>query len=195
MTTKKIQDAIIKIFYYDFYSKVYTGTGNAELCQKTKKNYLIPYDAVIIPIPDYKHGEIPVYDEKSNNWILRKDIRGVWYNKHTREQIELRTINADITQYTRIKPLPFSKWDEKLQCWSVDTDAKQSEEKKEREKTLLEEAIYQIKNTAYLGLPHILKLYSEENQAKIKDYHVQLWHVIEDIKQGKTIEILPILDL
>lgn len=195
MTTEKLQDGIIKIFYYDYVTKIYNGCGDAELCQITKKDYLIPYNAVDIQPPSYKQGEIPVYNDQTKSWHIKEDIRGVWYNKHTQEKLEIHTINADISQYTRIEPFPFSKWDENLQCWDVDADAKESEEKKERQKTLLEEAIYQIKNTAYLGLPHILELYSEKNQEKIKDYHVQLWHIIEDIKQGEIIEILPTLDL
>lgn len=195
MTTENIQDAIIKIYYYDFNSKIYTGYGDAELCQKTKKDYLIPYNAVTIPVPAYKHGKIPVYDAESNNWIIREDIRGIWYNKHTQEKIELHTLNAEIKEYTRIEPLPFSKWNEQLQCWEVDADSQSKADEDKRQKSLIEEAVYQLKNTAYMGLPHILALYSEQDQTKITDYHVELWEIIQDHKKGVKIDSLPTLDL
>jgi hypothetical protein len=90
------------------------------------------------------YPETPVerYDENmryltDEEWLKkqgRKDPRGRWHNKETREQRTVNSINetVDETAWTREAPIdnePYQKFDNKKQKWVVDAEKKEAAEK------------------------------------------------------------------
>jgi hypothetical protein len=67
---------------------------------------------------------------------IRKDNRGAWYNKDTREAKIIHDLDKEPgAGWTKEPPLenePYQKWDEAAGAWVVDTEAKEEAEKEQR---------------------------------------------------------------
>lgn len=187
------QNSII-LYYYDPKTKLYVGSEEANICPKTNQP-LIPWNAVLFSPLACKDGECVLINDDFSAWYVARDNRGIWYSKSNKEKIAVDDPRYDISGLTKLKPLPHSQWNDKLNCWEVDESAEQKEQEQTRQRELIEEAIYQLKNTIHLGIPHILALFSEEQQILIKDYHIALYLIIQQAKHGKYPEHLPKLEI
>jgi hypothetical protein len=67
---------------------------------------------------------------------IRKDNRGIWYNKNTRETKSIHDLDkepgADWTKEAPLENEPCQKWDGVAGSWIVDTGAKEKAEKEQR---------------------------------------------------------------
>jgi hypothetical protein len=67
---------------------------------------------------------------------IRKDNKGVWYNKNTREIKIIYGLDkepgADWTKEKPVENEPYQKWDEAAGAWIADTEAKEKAEKEQR---------------------------------------------------------------
>jgi hypothetical protein len=104
-------------------------------------------DWKLSPTNNILHEETPIarYDENmryltDEEWLKkqgRKDLRGRWYNKDTRETQLIRGFDetVDESEWTQDAPIenePYQKWDEKKKKWVVDTEKKERAEKEGR---------------------------------------------------------------
>jgi hypothetical protein len=67
---------------------------------------------------------------------IRKDNRGAWFNKDTREKKNVYGLDEEPGEdWTREEPVenePYQKWDDETGTWIVDTETKEKAEKEQR---------------------------------------------------------------
>ena len=85
---------------------------------------------------------------------IRKDNKGVWYNKATRETKIIYALDkepgADWTKEPPLENEPYQKWDGAANAWVIDTEAKEESEKARRiaeKKNAIEDAERRIQRS------------------------------------------------
>lgn len=85
---------------------IYKDCIRVQLCPVTRKDYLLPSDAVLEQPPE--HDSEKEYAFRDNDkWVIRPRLAGIYWHKKTVEQIEISDpYRGNLNSYTKIPP-PF----------------------------------------------------------------------------------------
>jgi len=128
----------MKIYNYHKITKEFLFESEAKLDPletKLKKEnvYLIPNNATEQPIPKkILKGQIVVFE--NNKWVIKKDIRGIYYSIEDGKEIKVNFLDYDISNLTKIpRPSIYHIWNNNN--WEL---TKEKEEEKIRDERLIE---------------------------------------------------------
>lgn len=130
----------MKIYNYHHQTKEYMGESNASVDPLESKNqdksiFLIPANATKIKPRGCAKNEVAIFPD--NKWVIKKDYRGIWFDKTTKERVIIDEIGIDNTNLTKLEPAEFDKWDGNK--WTEDTVLKAEYEKVVLKETLIAE--------------------------------------------------------
>ncbi len=72
----------MKIYLFNPENGVYLGEDFADQGSLKMGIYIIPDDATVIPPPEVKPGEVPVFNRETGKWEVRRLERDKWGMRH-----------------------------------------------------------------------------------------------------------------
>lgn len=178
----------MKIYLFDFDTRELIGEDQAQSCQLNEQDFILPANTTKIKPPKLKTKQMAVFDLLNQQWIIKKDIRGTYWNKATKEQVEVSDIMHNLYNLTDKQPMDdeWCCWSEERQTWFIDLESKKQNELDNK----ISEAKQCIAANEFRWTNQVRwNQYSDEEKQKVSDYYNALLNVINQAERGILVDL------
>ncbi len=178
----------MKIYLFNFETGEYIGEDNAQSCQLNEQDFILPCNATTVKPPKLKARQMAVFERENQHWVVKRDVRGLYWDKTTKQVVEVTDITHNLYNLTDKPPIDdeWCCWSEERQVWFVDNESKNQSALDSR----IAEAKQVIIENEFRWTNQIRwNNYTPEQREKVSAFYYALLEVINQAENGNLIDL------